>query len=65
MQAELRNMTRGDKTPEKGPSLTFLAPVRLAVLFCVSERRWIIQTTIQMQTYLIVSAEKLAFCWQR
>ena len=30
VQAELRNMTRGDKTPEKGPPLTFLAPVRLA-----------------------------------
>ena len=29
VQAELRNMTRGDKTSEKGPSLTFLAPVRL------------------------------------
>ena len=29
VQAELHNMTRGDKTPEKGPSLTFLAPVRL------------------------------------
>ena len=29
VQAELRNMTQGDKTPEKGPSLTFLAPVRL------------------------------------
>ena len=29
VQAELRNMTRDDKTPEKGPSLTFLAPVRL------------------------------------
>ena len=29
VQEELRNMTRGDKTPEKGPSLTFLAPVRL------------------------------------
>ncbi len=29
VQAELRNMTRGDKTQEKGPSLTFLAPVRL------------------------------------
>ena len=29
VQAELRNMTRGDKTPGKGPSSTFLAPVRL------------------------------------
>ena len=29
VQAELRNMTRGDKTPEKGPSLTFMDPVWL------------------------------------
>ena len=29
VQAELRNMTRGDKTQEKGPSLTFLVPVWL------------------------------------
>ena len=29
VQAELRNMTHGDNTPENGPSITFLAPVRL------------------------------------
>ena len=28
LQAEFRNMTEGNKTPEKGPSLTVLAPER-------------------------------------